>query len=142
MPFRAFRRCSCVALIYSNRWDASALIESTGIKWSGTLVGLVKAASLGAQTSRGRGRLLEVSAESGDQERSENDLGTTAHKVVSVLTLSFSFVNDFKGRDLPEHGQRQPQKENKLEDKVEGEPVDNVEEALNDGEEGENNPVL
>lgn len=63
--------------------------------------------------------------------------------MVSVLTLSFSFVNDFKGRrDLPEHGQRQPQKENKLEDKVEGEPVDNVEEALNDGEEGENNPVL
>lgn len=46
------------------------------------------------------------------------------------------------GIDLPEGGQRQPQEENKLENKVEGEPVDNIEKALNDGEEGENNPVL
>lgn len=45
-------------------------------------------------------------------------------------------------RNLPEHGERQPQEEDKLEDEVEGEPVDNVEEALNHGEEGEDDPVL
>lgn len=44
--------------------------------------------------------------------------------------------------DLPEDGERQPQKENKLEDKVEGEPINNVDEALHDSEEGENDPVL
>ena len=43
---------------------------------------------------------------------------------------------------LPESRQRQPQKEDELEDKVEGEPVDNVEEALNDGKGRENDPVL
>jgi hypothetical protein len=36
--------------------------------------------------------------------------------------------------DLPEHGQRKPQEENKLENKVEREPVDNVEEALDNSE--------
>lgn len=46
------------------------------------------------------------------------------------------------GIDLPERRQRQPQEENKLENKVEGEPVDNVEKALNYGEERENDPVL
>lgn len=45
-------------------------------------------------------------------------------------------------KNLPEHGEREPQEEDKLEDKVEGEPVDNVDEALNDGEEREDDPVL
>lgn len=44
--------------------------------------------------------------------------------------------------NLPEDGQRQPQEEDKLEDEVEGEPVDNVDEALQNGEEGEDDPVL
>lgn len=43
---------------------------------------------------------------------------------------------------LPEHGQREPQEENELENKVEGEPVYNVDEALSDGEESKDNPVL
>lgn len=43
---------------------------------------------------------------------------------------------------LLERRQRQPQEEDKLEDEVEREPVDNVNEALNHGEEGENDPVL
>jgi hypothetical protein len=38
----------------------------------------------------------------------------------------------FLAQDLPEHGQSEPQKEDKLEDEVEGEPVDNVDEALSD----------
>ena len=33
---------------------------------------------------------------------------------------------------LPEYGEREPQKENKLEGEVEGEPVDDVDEALDD----------
>lgn len=45
-------------------------------------------------------------------------------------------------RDLPEDRQRQPQEEDELEDKVEGEPVDNVDEALEDGEQSEHDPVL
>ena len=46
------------------------------------------------------------------------------------------------GGDAPEHGQGQPQEKDELEDKVEGKPVNNVEEALDDGEEGEDDPVL
>lgn len=48
----------------------------------------------------------------------------------------------FWKRNLPESGESQPQQEDELEDKVEGEPVNNAEEALDDGEESENNPVL
>jgi hypothetical protein len=47
-----------------------------------------------------------------------------------------------KIENSPESGKSQPQQEDELEDKVEGEPVDNAEEALDDGEEGKNNPVL
>jgi hypothetical protein len=43
---------------------------------------------------------------------------------------------------LPECGQTQPQKEDKLEGEVKGEPVDNVHQRLNDGEEGKDDPVL
>jgi hypothetical protein len=34
-------------------------------------------------------------------------------------------------QDVPEGGQREPQKENKLESKIEGEPVDDADKALN-----------
>lgn len=47
-----------------------------------------------------------------------------------------------RGGNLPESRESQPQQEDELEDKVEGEPVNDAEEALNDREEGENNPVL
>jgi hypothetical protein len=43
---------------------------------------------------------------------------------------------------LPEHGQGEPEEEKELEDKVEWEPIDNVNEALGNSEEGEHNPVL
>lgn len=42
----------------------------------------------------------------------------------------------------PEHGQRQPQKKDELENKVKREPVDNVDEGLNNSKEGEDDPVL
>lgn len=44
--------------------------------------------------------------------------------------------------NVPESGKSQPQQEDELEDEVKGEPVDNAEEALDNGEESENNPVL
>lgn len=47
-----------------------------------------------------------------------------------------------RGYDVPEGGEREPQKEEKLEDEVEGEPVDDLDEALNHGEERENDPIL
>jgi hypothetical protein len=58
-----------------------------------------------------------VSAKSGSQERSEDDLGAA------------------EGR------KRQPQEEDELEDKVEGEPVNDADEALEHGEEGKYDPV-
>jgi hypothetical protein len=44
--------------------------------------------------------------------------------------------------NLPEGGQREPEKEDKLEDKVERKPVNNVDEALHDSEEREHDPIL
>ena len=44
--------------------------------------------------------------------------------------------------DLREHGQREPQEEDELESVVEGEPINDAEQALKDGEKGENDPVL
>jgi hypothetical protein len=82
------------------------------------LVRLGKAVNLGANASGGRARLGKVSADSRGQERAEDDLSAA------------------------EDGQREPQKEHKLEDEVEGKPVDDVDEALQDGEQGEDNPVL
>jgi hypothetical protein len=58
-----------------------------------------------------------VSAHGGDKERSEDNLSAT------------------EGR------QREPQEEDELEDKVEGKPVDNVDKALHNSEEGEDDPV-
>jgi hypothetical protein len=44
--------------------------------------------------------------------------------------------------DLLEGRKRKPKEKDKLENKVEGKPVDNVDEALQDGEEGKHHPVL
>ena len=44
--------------------------------------------------------------------------------------------------DLPEDGEGEPKEEDELEDKVKGEPVDDVDEAFNDSEEREYDPVL
>lgn len=44
--------------------------------------------------------------------------------------------------DIPESREREPEEEDELEDVVEGEPVDNLDEALKHGEEGENDPIL
>lgn len=61
--------------------------------------------------------MVEVSAKHRGEERSEDDLGTV------------------------ERRQGQPQEEDELEDEVEGEPVDDVDEALQDGKESKDNPV-
>lgn len=44
--------------------------------------------------------------------------------------------------DLLERRQRQPEEEDKLEGEVEGEPVDDADKALEDGEAREHDPVL
>lgn len=81
------------------------------------LLGLVEAVSLGAEARGSRASLLEVSAEGRGQERSEDELST------------------------PEGREREPEEEDKLEDVVEGEPVDDLDEALNHSEKREDDPV-
>jgi len=81
------------------------------------LISLGEALGLGAEVSGGSTGALEMFAESGRKERSEDDLRTA------------------------EDRESEPEEEHKLEDKVEGEPVDNVNQALQDSEEGEHNPV-
>lgn len=81
------------------------------------LLGLVKAVSLGTEARGGRARMLEVSADGRGQERSENELGT------------------------PEGREREPEEEDELEDKVKGEPVDDLDEALDHSEQSENDPI-
>jgi len=44
--------------------------------------------------------------------------------------------------NLPEGREREPEEEDKLEDVVEGEPVDDLNEALNHSEKREDDPVL
>lgn len=103
------------------------------------LLSLVKGISLGAETSGSAGA-LEVSAESGSKEGSENDLSATARNgALDACSYRSLFVG---AGNLPESGKSQPQQEDELENKVKGEPVNNAEEALDDGEEGKNNPVL
>lgn len=80
-----------------------------------SLFGLIAGIGLAPETSAGGG--LEVSAESGSQERSEDNLGAT------------------------EDGEGEPEKEEELEDIVKGEPVNDVNEALDNSEESENDPV-
>lgn len=102
------------------------------------LIGLVDGSvNLGTKIGRG-GAGPEVSAESGGKERAENNLGATRIEFSQNLCIRF-FRNMC---NLPEHGERQPQEEDKLEDKVEGEPVDDVKKALNHSKKGEDDPVL
>jgi hypothetical protein len=77
----------------------------------------VEGVGLRAEAAGGGAGSVEVAAQSRSQERAEDDLGTL------------------------EGGKGQPQEENKLESVVEGEPVDNADEALNDSEERKDNPV-
>lgn len=81
------------------------------------LLALADRVGLGAQVGGGGAGLREVAAKGGLDERSEDELSTA------------------------EGGQTQPQKEDKLEGEVKGEPVDNVHQRLDDGEEGKNDPV-
>ena len=80
---------------------------------------------LSSQT-RGSRALSEVSREHRGEEGVEDDVGAT--NTMSVL----SDPMQSKEADIPEDGQRKPQQEHKLEGEVEGEPVDNVDEALKD----------
>lgn len=92
--------------------------------------------ALGAKSRRGgSGSSSEVSAESRSKEGSEDNFGTAKFQLEAV-----NLRDDLES--LPEHWERQPQEENKLENKVEREPVDNVYEALSNSEEGEDDPVL
>jgi hypothetical protein len=81
------------------------------------LLALAERVGLGAEVSGGRSGLGEVTAEHGLEERSEDEVGAA------------------------EHGQCEPQEEDELESVVEGEPVDDAEQALKDGEKGKNDPV-
>lgn len=80
------------------------------------LVGLGSTFSASAKVRGGRAS-GEVSGEHGSHEGTEDELGTT------------------------EGGEREPEEEDKLESEVEGEPVDNANKALDNGEEREDNPV-
>lgn len=57
-----------------------------------------------------------------------------ARKELKTMSAPLSPVSAaqtiWKGRNVPEDGQRQPQKEDKFESVVEGEPVDDVDKAL------------
>lgn len=89
-----------------------------GFERASCLVGLVEALGLGTESGSSRSAASsEVLGEHGGHEGVEDDLSAA------------------------EHGQGEPQEEHKLEDEVEGEPVDNVDEALDDSEEGEHDPV-
>jgi len=72
---------------------------------------------LGAKAAGSRARRGEVPRESRSEERAEDEVGTL------------------------EGGEGEPQKENKLEEIVEREPVYNADKALNNSEEREDNPV-
>lgn len=104
------------------------------------------------------GRAAEVTAERRGQERAENDFGTP----IALLDESPGAIDCKRGTlYIPEGGEGEPQQEDELEGVVEGEPVDNAEQALQDAaqicqslffsgrrryeylrEEREDNPVL
>lgn len=123
--------CHSLARELSSAW----VLRPSFCRCAVRLVRLAEGVGLGADTGGGRAGLGEVAAKGGGEERSEDDLGATEYGQQGAQCYCVA-------GDLPEDGQREPQEENKLEDKVEGEPVDDVNEALRDGEEGEDNPVL
>lgn len=96
---------------------------------------------LRAQVGGSRARLAKVSAEHGLHEGSEDDLSAAGKS--RQFAGSGGKKETVRGeRNIPEHRQSEPQEENKLEGVVEGEPVDNTKNALEDSEEREDNPVL
>jgi hypothetical protein len=105
------------------------------------LVGLCEPLSLGTQ-GRGGSRLGEVSAEGGHEERSEDDLSAAVEGVSKITEIGICSPRPGQDRHLLEGREGEPQEEDELEDKVEGEPVNNVDEALQHGEESKDNPVL
>jgi hypothetical protein len=74
--------------------------------------------------------VVEVSAKSGGEERSEDDLGTA---VFCQQGDTCAYVETSAAANLLERRKGQPQEEDELEDEVEREPVDDVDEALQDG---------
>ena len=56
--------------------------------------------------------------------------------------VSIALYGGVKRAYLPSLGKCHPEDEHKLEDVVEGEPVDGVDGRLNDGQEGVGDPVL
>lgn len=72
----------------------------------------------------------------------KKDRKTISAPLSVILDLCSLLRSLAEGENIPEGRESQPQQEDELENKVEGEPVNNAEEALGDGEEGENNPVL
>lgn len=66
---------------------------------------------------------MEIAAQSRGQERTEDNVGTPRWWLVCAYARVAS-------NNLPEGRQREPQEEDKLEGVVEGEPVDNTDEAL------------
>jgi len=79
-------------------------------------VHLLGLASLGTEARGGRGT-VEVLGQHGGEEGVEDNLSTA------------------------ESGQSEPKQENELKGEVEGEPIDNVDKALSNGEEGKDDPV-
>ena len=66
-------------------------------------------------------------------------------KIISAPLQTFSisiFLVAERERGLPEYGEREPEKEDEFEDKVEREPLHNIDEALKGGEKGKDDPIL
>jgi hypothetical protein len=88
------------------------------------LLALVGRVSLGAEVRRRRA-LREVTAKDGRDERSEDDIGAAATVLVLARILTSRCYE-------PEGWEREPQEEDKFERVVEGEPVDDADEALDE----------
>lgn len=85
----------------------------------------------------GRPTVLEEAREERLEERAEDDLSTTRSCCqYDVLRASRGSICHTQS------GKCHPEDEHKLEDVVEGEPVDGVDSRLNDGKEGVGDPVL
>lgn len=100
------------------------------------LVALAEGVDLGAKVGSSGTRLREVATEGRLDEGAEDELRTTGRGMRILV------ADSQKGDYLPEDGKTKPQKEHELEGEVEGEPVHNVDQTLNDGEECKDNPVL
>jgi hypothetical protein len=86
---------------------------------------------LGAETAGGRAGLVEVTAKSGHQERSEDEFGAPMVWLDNNVRVSMG-----SNQYVLECRQRKPKQEHKLEGEVEGEPVHDANQALNDARAG------